>query len=118
MARGIRIHQGSLGKAHEGSGGRVEDDEGGKQQKKLPAKRGEEQRQTVDDTTAEYKYSTPPDITQDAKERFYNAADNIRQPEQDTDLGIVKGQVVTYQRPGGLADAEYELIEELDKQQS
>jgi len=98
-------------------GGRVEHSERDQQHPRRLGPRRERQCAREGASPREHEHSPTPRHRDDTQNRLDGERDDARDRQQQPDLRVRQRQLVADQRPGGLAGAEDELVEQLDRQQ-
>ena len=113
----LQIHQRRLRQRHECARCRVEKSESEQQQppRARRSRRGEPCRKT--DTTGDDECTPPSADSRHADHRLDEQRHQARPGEHDADHGVREAEVVSNQRPSGLASPEDELVEQLDREQ-
>jgi hypothetical protein len=117
VAAGLEVHQGRLREAHEGARGGPEHDEAGEQP--CEARGGGGDREPGDEGNAAGEDEEPAaaGVGEQSKGGFEGRGKQAREGKEQTDFGVANAEVSANDRPGGLAEAEDELVNGLDQEE-
>src|SRR5262249_37619944 len=114
---GCEIHQGRLREADEGSHGGIPDQERNQERPEPRRARRESRRHREPAAADDEQGPSPRGVSRSADERVERAADETRNREDETDLGVRQREIVADQRQGRRARAADELVEQLDREE-
>jgi len=112
----LEVHQGRLREAHEGAGSGPEHDEAGKQPREARGGGGDGEPGDEGSAAGEDEEPAAAGVGEQPERGLEGRREQAREGKEQADFGVVEGEVAANERPGGLADAEDELIQDLDQE--
>jgi len=115
---GVQVHQRRLGQADERARRGVKEEEGHQQHREGCSHAGQGERGREHHPTADNQQASPSRVGQDADDGFDGGGPDLRQGEEQAYGAVRQMEIVPDERPGRLARAEDQLVEQLDEQEN